>query len=434
MRIRTPDTATTPERVASAAPPVTVTPPRFPGADLLDHAVTADVLFRVWSGDPAVIVPSPPGSGKTRLVVLLAAALAHRAGLRVAIAAQTRAQARQIAQRLAVVSDDRARLIVTAKDRTPAAEAGLGIVRGRQIAWPDSGGGIMVATGARWLFAKPQELQADVLIVDEAWQCTYGDLGALACMANQVVLVGDPGQIAPVVTGETRRWDAAATGPQVPAPDALRAEHGDGLAVVRMRHTWRLGPETTALVSGTFYAPAGLPFTSRRPPEHLITDDGERLPEIAHRDVRTTSGPGDPALAAAAAERVRALLGCHAVTDDGVSPLSAEDMAVVVPHVAQASQVRALLATDAPDALVGTANALQGLERRAVVAYHPLAGRRSASAFAVEAGRACVMLSRHRAHLTVICDPASPDLTETDDRDSLTLAAVTARLDETPEA
>src|SRR5699024_7838170 len=117
MRIRTPDAATTPAPVSAApAPAAPVPAPRFPGADLLDSAVTADVLFRVWSGDPGVIVPSPPGSGKTRLVVLLAAALAHRAGLRVAVAAQTRAQARQIAQRIATVSDERARLIVAAKD------------------------------------------------------------------------------------------------------------------------------------------------------------------------------------------------------------------------------------------------------------------------------------------------------------------------------
>lgn len=432
MRIRTPNTGAA-TAAPVAAPAVTVAPPRFPGADLLDQAVTADVLFRVWSGDPAVIVPSPPGAGKTRLVVLLAAALAHRAGLRVAIAAQTRAQARQIAQRLAVVSDERARLIVSAKGDLTSADTGLGIVRGRQIAWPRSGGGVMVATGARWLFAKPQELQADVLIVDEAWQCTYGDLGALACMAAQVVLVGDPGQIAPVVTGETRRWQATATGPQVPAPDGLLAEHGDALAVVRMRQTWRLGPETTALVSGAFYAPVGLPFTSRRPPEHLLTADGEVVGEIAHRDVLTTSGPGDPALAAAAAERVRALLDCHVVTDDGIGPMSDEDVAVVVPHVAQASQVRALLAGDAPGVLVGTANALQGLERRAVVAYHPLVGRRAVTTFAVEAGRACVMLTRHRAHLTVICDPACPDLAEADDHEVRSLAAVTAFLDETPE-
>src|SRR5699024_5471565 len=106
---------------------------------------------------------------------------------------------------------------------------------------------------------------------------------------------------------------------------------------------------------------------------------------------------------------------CRVVNGDGVSAMTGEDVAVVVSHVAQASQVRALLAVDAPGVLVGTANALQGLERRAVVAYHPLAGRREVTTFTLDAGRACVMLSRHRAHLTVICDPASPDLTDAED-------------------
>ena len=54
---------------------------------------------------------------------------------------------------------------------------------------------------------------ADVLLVDEAWQCTYADLGALGALARQVVCVGDPGQVAPVVTGSTARWEGQATGP-----------------------------------------------------------------------------------------------------------------------------------------------------------------------------------------------------------------------------
>ena len=86
-----------------------------------------------------------------------------------------------------------------------------------------------------------------------------------------------------------------------------------------------------------------------------------------------------------------------------------KDIAVVVPHVAQAGAVRALLA-DMPDVLVGTVNALQGLERPAVVALHPMAGYRSAESFALDAGRMCVTLSRHRAHLTILTDPATAPL------------------------
>ena len=49
----------------------------------------AAALFAAWSGDPAVVVASPPGAGKTRLVVHLAEQFNRRAGLSVAIATQT---------------------------------------------------------------------------------------------------------------------------------------------------------------------------------------------------------------------------------------------------------------------------------------------------------------------------------------------------------
>lgn len=65
--------------------------------------------------------------------------------------------------------------------------------------------------------------------------------------------------------------------------------------------------------------------------------------------------------------------------------------------------------SDHPDLLIGTANQLQGLERPAVVTLHPLARYRDAAGgFGTDTGRACVMLSRHRAHLTVVLDAATP--------------------------
>ena len=88
----------------------------WPGSEIMADPITARVLFSVWSGDPAVVVPSPPGAGKTRLVALLAAALAHRADLRVGIAAQTREQAVEIARRLGTLTD-RAALMWKAKHR-----------------------------------------------------------------------------------------------------------------------------------------------------------------------------------------------------------------------------------------------------------------------------------------------------------------------------
>ena len=106
-----------------------------------------------------------------------------------------------------------------------------------------------------------------------------------------------------------------------------------------------------------------------------------------------------------AATRVRELLADGVVVEDGgpARPLGPRDIAVITPHVEQASAVAARLA-DLPEVLIGTANQAQGLEREAVVVLHPLAGYRDAPAFATDPGRLCVALSRHRAHATVIVD------------------------------
>src|ERR687884_573715 len=90
-----------------------VTAPRSPASAVLARAptaaspasdpVVAAALFAAWSGDPAVVVASPPGAGKTTLVLHLAEQLHRRAQLRVAIAAQTRTQALDVTNRAAAV-------------------------------------------------------------------------------------------------------------------------------------------------------------------------------------------------------------------------------------------------------------------------------------------------------------------------------------------
>jgi len=416
--------------VGRPAPPATAATWR--GREVLDAPETAQVLYAAWSGDPAVVVPSPPGAGKTRLVALLAVALAERAELRVGIAAQTREQAVEIARRVGRLTD-RAVLMWSNKNPTPDSGNTKAVSRG-DIRFPNDGGGILIATTARWLYADPDQFRCDLMIVDEAWQATYADLGALGAHAGQVVCVGDPGQIDPVVTGDTSRWHSLGSGPHLPAPAALRVAHGDAIAVVTLRHTWRLGPATTALIQPAFYP--GLPFTSRRPPEHLTGDDGQPLPEIAHHLVAVTGGPGDPALTVACADRVRRLLDTSLTAAEGTRPVTAEDLAVVCAHVTQAAAVRATLA-DHPGLLVGTANQLQGLERPAVVVMHPLAGYRDGGGFGADNGRACVMLSRHRAHLTVVIDQATPDVRAATDPAAPGIAghlALTHSLLDTPNA
>ncbi len=423
--MRTMPTTTATPPAAIPARPVTAGEGslRWPGQELLGDPILAQVLFSVWSGDVATVVPSPPGSGKTRLVALLAAALAHKAGMRVAIAAQTRAQAAELGARIAAVSDRCA--LLAKKDATVRGAGRCRVVSGSSARWSRRNGGeVLIATTARWLYVDAARLRADVLLVDEAYQCTYSDLGALGALAPQLVCVGDPGQIAPVVTGDVSRWANDPMGPHRPAPTALCAAYGTKVAVRRLRHSWRLGPDSCELVSGLFYP--DLPFTSRRPPK-TITLDGTALPEISHTTVRAVDGPTDPVMLGAVADRARALLGATLRTDDGTRPVSAEDVAIVVPHVAQAATLRALLA-DERGLLIDTANALQGIERSAVVALHPLTGYRSLSAFAADPGRLCVALSRHSAHMSVVLDHNAGDLASESEPDLRVIDA----LSETP--
>lgn len=401
-------TKTTP-KTAPTPTPATRTPSAvgidWSASQIMDDPITAGVLHSVWSGDPVTIVPSPPGAGKTTLVALLAATLADRAGLRVAVAAQTRSQAAEVAARTGRLTDH-VRLAWPKTQPAPdLSDTATLLSQGRgTLRYPDSGGGVVVATTARWLLSDPSALAADVVIVDEAWQATYGDVGALGAFAAQVVLVGDSGQIDPVVTGSTERWEGSQTGPHVPAPIALMAAHGDAVSVVTLRHTWRLGPATTALIQPACYP--DLPFVSRRPPEH-VTVDGRHAPEVEAIQVNAPGGPGDAAMLATVADRARRLIERATLTTaEGTRTMRAEDVVVVLPHVSQAGAVRAMLA-DHPAVLVGTANAVQGMERPAAVALHPLAGYRDANTFGTDPGRACVMLSRHRAHLSVITDAAT---------------------------
>ena len=64
--------------------------------------------------------------------------------------------------------------------------------------------------------------------------------------------------------------------------------------------------------------------------------------------------------------------------------------------------IRARLPPEAAGVTVDTANRLQGREYDLTVVLHPLSGRQDATAFHLEAGRLCVLTSRHRHACVVV--------------------------------
>ena len=85
--------------------------------------------------------------------------------------------------------------------------------------------------------------------------------------------------------------------------------------------------------------------------------------------------------------------------------LGANRVALIAAHNDQVYALRYELSNRGvdPDTVsVSTANRIQGREYDLVFVWHPLAGRRDATAFHLEAGRMCVMLSRHRHACVVV--------------------------------
>jgi sugar phosphate isomerase/epimerase len=116
----------------------------------------------------------------------------------------------------------------------------------------------------------------------------------------------------------------------------------------------------------------------------------------------------DPEAVRAVARVVRRLLDRGGATISERSPdavpLTADRIAVGTAHRDQAAAVRAALADiGVPEVTVDTANRLQGREFDVTVVLHPLSGRPDATAFHLETGRLCVLVSRHRHACIVVC-------------------------------
>lgn len=381
-------------------------------------AALGQLLAHVDAGAALVVVKAPPGSGKT-FTLLHAVRLALHRRQRVAVATQTNAQANDFCQRLAAVFTD---IEVTRFASDSAEEETLGAhvdwVRDRN-ALPH-GPCVVVAPAAKWSSTALVEA-FDVLVVDEAWQLSWAEFTLLRGVAGRFVLVGDPGQIPPVVTVDVARWHTAPRPPHAPAPEVLLRERQQGqrppFPVLELPVSTRLPFDTKALVQGfydfTFASWAGpgerLLSLSRAPRRHLVDPALDRL-QHGSLSLLTLPTPedgppeDDRELADVAAQAVRRLLARRAiaVTEDGRSTLTAADIGLVATHRVVNARLTEALGPLAAHIRVDTPERWQGLERPVMVAIHPLSSVVAPSDFDLETGRLCVMTSRHRVALLLL--------------------------------
>ena len=140
-------------------------------------------------------------------------------------------------------------------------------------------------------------------------------------------------------------------------------------------------------------------------------ETGWALYELGHRHTL----PTDAEAVRACAELAARLLQRGAVTISELSPdprpVTADRIAIGVTRTVQTAAVkRALRELGVTDVVVDTANRLQGREFDVTIMLHPLSGRRDATAFHLEAGRLCVLASRHRHACIVVARAGIPEL------------------------
>ncbi len=393
-------------------------------ADDRDRARTAalqTVLEHVEAAQPLLVLKAPPGSGKT-YVTLRAVALAAHRGRRVAVAAQTNAQADDLCVRMA---EEFPRFTVfrwASSGRTPRdlGRSVRWITRGAEI---PEGPCVVVATTAKWSASDPSDEPFHTLFVDEAWQMCWADFMLMGAVAARFVLVGDPGQIAPVVPIDVSRWQTTRRPPHVPAPEVVLRDATLPTRVVALPVSTRLAADTCAMVKA-FY---DFDFTAWSEPGarrlgfaqpgtdapdgvdaalDLLADGSLALLTLPTPDDAPVQHE-DPALAEAIAHVVARLLARETTvyTEQGARPLVADDVGVTATHRVMNTRIRAaldVLGAAGRRVRVDTPERWQGLERAVMVAAHPLSGMTDPSAFDLGTGRLCVMTSRHRVALVLV--------------------------------
>jgi len=254
----------------------------------------------------------------------------------------------------------------------------------------------------------------DLLVVDEASQCSVADVLPMAYRAKRIVVVGDPDQLAPVVT--LSEQDLAAVARSVGTDDDAMHEAGvsygrdsayAGFAAraaeqpVLLAEHYRCHPEIAGYLNDTFYAGALRVLT-----DPSTAGSGVQGLHWVQVDGQTEPGPGSGAANPAEAEAVVRWVVEH--------PEETGTLGVVTPFTAQAALIRSGLVRALGEErcgvrrlVVGTAHALQGDERDLVL-FSPVlsAGANPGTARWVETNRNLVnvAVSRAKRALVVVGD------------------------------
>ncbi|MFH1434512.1 MAG: AAA domain-containing protein [Pseudomonadota bacterium] len=383
-------------------------------------SVEKDLLQYLLDNGRLAVIKAPPGSGKTSLLISVSAAC-FRKKMRVAIGTQTNSQADDICTRLwrnHGIAPIRFAAIDYGSSDLPEEIPICSNVKDL----PPQRASIVVGTIAKWGFVEVQD-PYDFLVIDEAWQMSWASFMPCNSVAARFVLIGDPGQIPPVVTIDTSRWETSPRAPHRPVPDIILADSIRGIMVRELTASRRLPPDSVEVVRG-FY---DFDFDSSAKPgdRRLIPKSGggggvdRVIGMLAEGSFAACTLPTpdqgpplelDEEVGKAAVKIVRRLLDRSAslvVKDDdrygNRITIKPEHIGLCATHRIMNNFLQLQLPASLQDRVrVDTPERWQGLERPVMVVVHPLSGVLTPSAFDLETGRLCVMASRHKVAVVVV--------------------------------
>jgi predicted RecB family nuclease len=308
-----------------------------------------------------VPIQGPPGTGKTFTGAHMIRTLVN-AGLRVGVTAMSHAAIDNlmgaVVERFEAEGDSENLRAVRKAKSGPV--DGLQYVDDNQRV---AEGDFNVIAGTTWLFASQsmRDHPVDVLVVDEAGQLGLADTLAATISATNVILLGDPQQLAQV---------SKASHPGGAGASALEHLLGDALTVpadrgVLLETTWRMHPDVCEFISEVMYG-GKLHSHSTCGGQSAAGQTGLRWLRAEHKG-RSTESSEEAGLVVA---KVEELLGQPWTDQHGVTrPLRAADFMVVAPYNDQRRCIEAVLRANpvTRGVEVGTVDKFQGQEAAVVL-------------------------------------------------------------------
>jgi predicted RecB family nuclease len=314
-------------------------------------------------------VQGPPGTGKTSTAGEFVVDLVE-AGKRVGVMATSHAVISNLLDSALRSARQSGKAITVLQrcdpERSPSTDPGVRQVgnAAEVVSALDQPGGLLVG-GTAWLFATESlHERFDYLVIDEASQISLANVAAAAGAARNLVLVGDPQQLAQPSKGmHPPLCGSSALEYLLAGHDVMSPEQG-----LFLDHTHRLHPEICRYISELSYLgkletdPECAAQTVA--PGPLVEGSGIRWAPVDHEGNKTSSDEEAMVVRSIYA----ALLGRPWTNKWGVvAPLDIDEILVVAPYNAQVARIRHHLSgvVDAPK--VGTVDKFQGQQAAVVI-------------------------------------------------------------------